>query len=141
MAWTITATIDERYMIGHTLGSEMVIVKLDCTSDASGTDTDLSSVLSDMDMQSVIGGWIYGIQSVPGTGGDAPDAAFNIDIQDKHDFSWVDEDSVTHTAVDWISAADEADGQYPLLRKGTAFVCSTLGNANTAVFYIWVMKG
>jgi hypothetical protein len=141
MAWTITGSIDEIYGVCHVMGSEMVIVKLDCVSDASGTDTDLSTLLTGMEWQSILGGWLYGIQTVPGTGGDQPTAAFNLDIQDGQDFSWVDEDSVSHTAVDWISAADEADGQYPLVQKDTAFVCSTLGNENTAVFYLWVLRG
>ena len=119
----------------------MNIVKLECVSDDSGTDTDLSSVLDAMSMQSVLGGWVWGIMSVPGTGDDEPSAAFNVDLQDKHDFSWIDENAVSEAAVSWLSGAGAASGQYPIITKGTAFVCSTLGDGKKADFYIWVLKG
>lgn len=144
MAWTITATIDEVYGVCHPMGYEMVVVKLDCISDASGTDTDLKTVMEASEKGSfgrILGGWQYGCKVVPGTGDDVPSGTFSIDFQDADNFSWIDENDLAVDAVDWISGADEADGQYGIVEKTCSFVSTTLGDANTAVFYLYVLKG
>lgn len=136
MAWTVTQTIDDIYPICAPMGSEMVLVKLSCVSDANATTTPIASDI----LESIKGGWLYGVKIVPGTGDDAPSAAFDFDIQDNDGLAWVDANSVSETAPSWESGADDV-GVFPIVQKGCKFVCGTLGNANTAVFYIYVMRG
>jgi hypothetical protein len=43
MAWTITETWTA-YPINRVMGEELIVIKLDCTSDANGTDYDIVAI-------------------------------------------------------------------------------------------------
>jgi hypothetical protein len=140
MAWTITATIDEVYKVRHQMGDELVVVKLACESDASGTDTQLDSVMADMDWDSILGGWLYEMVVNPGTGDDEPSATFDIDIEDGIDRHILDTDD---NAVSGASSHGGSDtlGYFPVIEKDTAFVSETLGNGKTCDVYLKILKG
>lgn len=136
MAWTITQTIDDVYKVAHQKGDEMVIVKLTCISDASGTNTDLDSSI----MQKIMGGWLYGMKVIPGTGDDVPDATWDIDLEDADDFHILDTDDNAVDAITWhVGTATRS--QWMLVEKTLSFVSETLGNANTVVVKIYVLRG
>jgi hypothetical protein len=94
MAWTITETVDA-YKTKTQAGDELIEVKLECISDASGTDTELTAET----IRQIKGSWLYQMKVVPGTGDDAPTAAFDIDIEDEADFHILDTDSNSVSAI------------------------------------------
>lgn len=138
MAWTINFTIDEAYHCNTVMGDEMIIAKLDCVSDANGTDSDLKTLDADA-FSKILGGWLYEMKIVPGTGDGVPTATWDIDIEDSDNGHILDTDD---NAVDAITYKDGAStiGHYPIIEKGTSFVSETLGDANTAVVYLKVLK-
>ena len=140
MAWTVTTTVDKVYPVCSPMGNEMVVFKLDCTSDASGTTVYLESELGKEYWESIRGKWLYGILVVPASGGDAPGGVFSIDFQGTDSFSWIDEDGLAVDAKVFIPGSDEG-GVFPPVEDGAAFVSTTLENTKKAVFYIYVLRG
>ena len=138
MAWTITFTIDEAYHCNTVLGDQMVVAKLDCISDASGTDSDLKTLDADV-FAKIMGGWLYEMKVVPGAGGDAPTGTFDIDIEDSDNAHILDTDANSNSAVTFNGGSTTL-GYYPIMRKAHAFVSATLGDENTAVVYLKVLK-
>lgn len=135
MAWTIEQSIDQAYHVNNLLGDELIIVKLDCISDASGTDTDLEAAI----IQKIMGGWLYEIKVVPGSGADEPTAAWDIDIEDE-DNGHIAEANGNSTTVPTYTDGSLTIGHYPIIEKTCSFVSATLGDENTAVVYIKVLK-
>ena len=140
MAWTITATIDAVYNVCSPMGNEMVKVKLACISDANATDTKLSSVLSRGDFMDILGGWLYEMKVVPGTGDDVPTAAWDIDIEDNENDHILDTDSNANDANTFHDGA-KTIGHYPVIEEDPSFVSATLGAANTCTIYFKILKG
>ena len=138
MAWTITQTVENQAGMAWNNNLEMFKVKLDCISDASGTDTDLSVDV----MKLVKNSFLWIVACVPGTGGDAPAAAFQLELQDKNDLSLFDSGAggIIETAASFLPGT-QTTGMPPPFFDKISFVCGTLGDTNTAVFYIYFAKG
>ena len=88
MAWTITETV-KSYPTNIHKAEEVVDVVLECISDANATDYDVTAAT----MQKIRGGYLYEMKVSPGSGADAPSAAFDIDIEDSDDAHILDTDS------------------------------------------------
>lgn len=134
MAWTITETINA-YKVHHRMGEEMIEVKLACTSDANGTDTALSAET----MRQIMGGFLYEMKVVPGSGDEAPSAVFDIDIEDADNGHILDTDSNSVSLITYYDGA-QTIGHYPLIKSTISFVSETLGNANTCTVYLQISK-
>ena len=132
MAWTITESL-EAYKINHMMGSEMIVVKLVCTSDASGTDYDLTSIAQ------IKGGWLYEMKVVPSGAPDAPTGTFDIDIEDVDNAHILDTNANSQSAVTFHDGADTI-GHYPLIQGKCSFVSATLANTKKATVYLSFLK-
>jgi hypothetical protein len=138
MAWTVTETI-RAWSTNLYGGEEMIEVKLACASDASGTDTDLSSTA----MALIKGSYLYLMKVVPGTGDAAPTAAWDIDIEDENNHHILDTDSNSNSAVTFHAGSNTV-GVYPPIGDfngaKVSVVSATLGNENTADIYLYFVK-
>jgi hypothetical protein len=132
MAWTITETWTA-YPINRVMGEELIVIKLDCTSDANGTDYDIVAI------DKIRGGTLYEMKVIPGSGDDEPSAAWDIDLEDYNDDHILDTDD---NAVDATTFHDGSItiGHYPIIEDKLSFVSATLGDGNTCVVYIKVWK-
>lgn len=135
MAWTITQTVYRSYNVNILKAEKYIVVKLDCTSDASGTDTELDENI----MQKIRGGYVYEMKVVPGSGDDEPSAAWDIDLEDEDNAHVLDTDSNATDAVTFHDGSSTI-GHYPVIEESLSFVSGTLGNANTCVVYLKVLK-
>ncbi len=136
-AWTITATVDKEGRIkDHHMQYEYVYrIKLACTSDASGTDYVMPSNI----MGKIRNSWLYMIKTVPGTGGDAPTAAFDLDIEDDNDDHLLDTDA-NPNGSNKFTPGHATLGIFPIVFDHLSVVIATLGNANTATIYLYFAK-
>ena len=138
MAWTITQTIDKLGIMKTPVDFEMFKVKLACTSDASGTDTDLSTAVMEMVNNSFL--WL--VICDPGSGGAAPSADFQLELQNEDDISLFDSGAGGISAtVDTVKPGTQSAGMPPPFFDTISLVCGTLGDANTADFYLYFAKG
>lgn len=136
MAWTITETLHKEQ---HNMGKlKMFVVKLACVSDANASDFDLGSVNKNI-RNAIQGAYLYLIKIVPGTGGDAPSGAFDLDIEDEANDHILDSDSNVHTANSFISGATTL-AVFPPIVDYCSLVCATLGDGNKADFYLYFTK-
>ena len=132
MAWTITETW-EAYKAKHQYGEEVIEIKLDCTSDGSASDYDITNIAK------LMGGYLYEVRVVPGAGAAAPTAVFSVAIQD------VDNGTILTCAGNSVTAVTYHDGaatigHYPLVRSKLSVVPGTLGDANTSTIYLQILK-
>ena len=139
MAWTVTTTIDKIYPVSSVMGNEMVVIKLDCTSDASGTTVYLDQVLGKLFWESIRGKWMYGILYIP-DGTDTPTETPSIDLTGTGGYSWIDEDAMTADANKFVPGSDES-GIFPPIEDGATFVSTTLANTKKAAFYLYILRG
>jgi hypothetical protein len=146
MAWTITATMDEvRRIKHHMAGDTMYVLKLACVSDASGGTITLKSTKADPSnsynelMDQVTGTWLYLMEVVPGAGGDAPTAAFDIDVENKRNSHVLDTDSNSNAATSFTIGSATL-GVYPPIMEEITVAIGTLGNLNTADVYLYFLK-
>lgn len=126
-AWTVTET-------SHPIkvrGSEALIITLACISDASGKDYELTT--------SVIGFYLYDVRTVPGSGGDAPTAAYDLDVEDELNFHLMDIDSLSTTATQ-LTKGSNTVGIFPHMSSQPSVVLGTLGNLNTNTIYLRFVK-
>lgn len=121
-AWTCT---EGRKVYGPDKSKVIIIVT--CAGDGSGATYDLDTYLSD-----VIGYHLWTLYVIPGTGGTAPDAAFDIDIEDSNDFHLLDTDANSHTTQTWNVGSDTL-GQYPLIKDAVSIVFADIGTAADTV--------
>lgn len=141
MAWTITETVRVSKMKSQQ-GDELIEVKLDCASDANATDYDLSAAA----MGAVKGSWLYAVKIVPGTGGDIPDAVFDLDIEDENNIHILDTDAnpVAPTGGATYHMGSATMGVYPPIGSHSgsqvSVVCATLGNGKDADIYLYFVK-
>jgi len=93
-------------------------------------------------MAAIENSFLWMVACIPGSGGAAPDAAFQLQLQDGNDLSLFDSGSggVSATAQTVLPGANSA-GIIPPFFATCSFVCGTLGNANTSVFYLYFLKG
>lgn len=132
MAWTITEASDAWMMnIPGSGRSELIEVTLTCTSDTGASDYDLASDIK--------GASLYLLEIIPGTGGDAPTAAFNLDIENESNNHILDTDSNAHTANSFVIGSATL-GIFPPIKNYCSLVCATLGDANKAVFKLYFIK-
>jgi hypothetical protein len=117
----------------------VIEVKLECTSDASGTDYDLVCAM-------IPGSWLYLVKIIPGTGADAPAAAFDLDIEDENDIHMLDTNSNSEAptgGATYHSGASDM-GVFPPIGTHTGMkvsvVCATLGDGNKADIYLYFTK-
>lgn len=96
------------------------------TSDAGASDYDFpSSVMSEIkDL------YLYQMKIIPGTGDDAPSAAFDCDIEDEEDDHILDTDSNSETSNTFVKGHATL-GVLPKIREQVSVVCATLGADNT----------
>ena len=146
MAWTITPTMDEVRRIKHVLGGDtMYVLKLTCASDASGGTITLKSTKADPSndynelMDQIAGSWLYLMEVDPVTPGDAPSAAFDIDIENKRNSHILDSDSNSNTAVTFVAGSNTL-GVYPPIMEEITVVIGTLGNTNDTDIYLYFLK-
>ena len=149
MAWTITPTIsyDEKATIKHPMyGDQIVVLKLTCVSDASGGTITLRSTAAGGTssnypeiMDQIAHSTLYLMEVDPVTPGDAPAAAFDIDIENKRNNHILDTDSNSHTAVSWTVGSDTV-GVFPPIFEEITVVIGTLGDGNDAHIYLYFWK-
>jgi hypothetical protein len=137
MAWTITETI-EFQKIKDQQGDEMITITLDCSSDGSGTDYDITAA----NMAHIKGSLFYALKIIPGTGEGEPSAAFDCDIEDGDDLHILDTDSNATAPAEGAIYHGGGDtmGVYPLVEDQISLVCGTLGDTNTAKFKLYFSK-
>ncbi|MHC4104604.1 MAG: hypothetical protein ACYSR9_06660 [Planctomycetota bacterium] len=135
--WTITASIDKEGKIkDHRMQYEyMYRVKLECTSDASGTDY---ALLGDI-MGKIKNSFLYLIKTVPGTGGDAPTGTFDLDIEDDNNDHLLDTDANPNDS-NKFTVGHATLGVYPIIFDHVSVVIATLGDANKATIYLYFAK-
>ena len=146
MAWTITPTIDQVQSIKHQIyGAHLIVLKLACISDASGGTITLKSTKADRSnsyrdiMDQIEGSTLYLMEVVPGTGDDAPSAAFDIDVENNRNNHILDTDDNSHTANSFTIGSNTL-GVYPPIFNEITVVIETLGDANTADVYLYFWK-
>ena len=147
-AFTPTVTVDEVKAIKHeVLGDMMIIVKIACTDTDGDTGASLtmkSTRNSRTDtyraiMDQVEGSWLYMMEVVPGAGGDAPTAAFDIDIENKRNSHILDTDSNSHTATTFVLGSNTLGGFPPIMDQITVEI-GALGAANKCDIYLYFSK-
>lgn len=146
--FTATATIDEVRRIKHILGGDMMyVLKISFASgdDAAAPTITLKSTKADPGnaynaiMDQLTGSWLYLMKTVPGSGGAAPTAAFDVDIEDKLNHHILDTDSNSETAYGFVAGSDTL-GVYPPIMEEITVVSADLGDANTADIYLYFLK-
>ena len=139
MAWTtITQTIDNIQTMTQQSDFEIIKVKLACVSDAGAASKDLSAEV----MKYVKNSFLWLVVCDPGSGGDAPDAAVQMQLANEDGINFFDSGSagISDTA-DTVLAGTLHAGMPPPIFGTCTFICETLGNANTADFYLYFAKG
>jgi hypothetical protein len=136
MAWTIVETMDKVANSRVSTGEIIYVVKLACTADANGTDYDLSGET----MTKIKGGYIYMVKTRPGAGGDAPTAAYTLDIEDYQDDHLLALTARSTTAVE-IEPGSGSIGIYPaIVDQISVVVNDQIGNGNKTDIYIYVTR-
>ena len=130
MAWTIVETVE--VWKGSGPNEEMIEVKLACTSDATGTDYDIVTDL-------IKGACLYMVKIVPGTSGDAPGAAFNLDVEDETDAHILDTDSNSTSATTFHAGANTI-GAFPVIKGKCSVVIATLATGKKADVYLQFVR-
>lgn len=146
MSWTITPSFYKSKRIKHGLGGDwMVVVKIACTSDASGGSLTMKSRQLDPSnsyiafMDEIQGSWLYLMKVVPGSGDDAPSGTFNIDIEDETAAHILDTDANASDATTFHTGSDTL-GVYPVIFDHLGVEIATLGNGNKADIYLYFLK-
>ena len=138
MAWTITQTIDDNQEMTNRKDFEMIKIKLACVSDAGAADDALSTEV----MQYIKNSFLWLVICDPGTGGDAPDAAVRMQLENEDGIYIFDSGAAGIAALDdTILAGSWSAGMPPPIFDTLTFRCETLGDANTADFYLYFAKG
>jgi len=121
--WTITETVFYR-----SPDRTQTVIKLACTSDASGTDYQLTA-------GRVIGKHLYSVQTDPGDGADAPAGVYTLDVEDSLNFHLLDLDGLSTSAVE-VHLGSATLGLYPHMDRLPSVVLSTLGDGNKTDIYL-----
>ena len=87
----------------------------------------------------VIGFYLYDVRTVPGAGGDAPDAAYDLDVEDELNFHLMDIDSLSTSATQ-LTKGSNTVGIFPHMSSQPSVVVGTLGTANTNTIYLRFVK-
>lgn len=144
-AGTVVETIEynQKGDFGH-----IVVLKYVCTADASaGTvpDKTISTfVVDDTTPSKYYGGvdiknfYIYEIKTVPGTGGDQPDA-YTVDIKDGDSASIVDIPNRSQTATEFVKGFYTLE-IFPAVVEDLTLTVGDLGNSNKTTIYITLVK-
>lgn len=136
MAWTITETMYKTVNVEAGTGRVIYIVKLACTADANAVDYDLTAAT----MTRIKGGYIYMVKTRPGAGGDAPGAAYLVQIQDELDDVLLSMADRSTSAVEF-EAGSATIGLFPPITDTISLVVNDqVGNANKFDIYFYVTK-
>jgi hypothetical protein len=146
MAWTISVSYHKDVRIKHVLGGDtMVVLKVACVSDALGGSLAMKHRSIDPGnsyveyMDRIRGSWLYLMKTVPGTGGDQPTAAFDLDVEDENTDHILDTDSNANDANTFTVGSDTL-GVYPPIFDYVGLEIGTLGDENTADIYLYFLK-
>lgn len=137
-AWTITGTNYRTYQLGD--GSKIVLIRLSLTSDANASGAfNLSTYLTGAQLNDVKGGYLYYIESVPGTGDAAPSGTFSLSIKNSLGSTILTHAGLSETAAQIVPGFTTL-GIFPTIHDGLTFAIGTLGDANTATLYVAIAK-
>jgi len=125
-------------------GEDVVVIKYAITADASaGTvpDTTIASwTVDDTDTRkqiNLLNYYVYLVKTVPGAGGDAPDA-YTVDIKDA-DASVVDIAARSTSAVEYVKGFDTL-GVFPVVTGDMTLSVGDLGNSNKTTIYVYFLR-
>ena len=142
MALAITQTLDDRCSMKTATGDNLVVIKLACVSDGTGSGTyDVGSVEQPNGqdyMQLVRGSWLYMVKLVPGTCG----ASFDFDVLDENGDAFINTTGNSNTATSWITGS-ETIGLFPPVIHYLGIVvdgADALTNTNTLDVYMYFTK-
>lgn len=121
--WTIAETVFYR-----NAARTQVVIKLACTSDATGTDYQLTD-------GRVIGKYLYSVQTDPGDGADAPTGVYTLDVEDGLNFHLLDLDGLSTSATE-VNLGSATLGLYPHINRLPSVVLGTLGDGNKTEIYL-----
>jgi len=127
-AWVITESV---YADRE---GKQVVVKLECTSDADGTDFALTKKSS-----RVLGMYLYSVRTDPGDGDDVPAGAYALDVEDDLNFHVLDLDGRLTDTIETVSA-DTTLGIFPPMYYMPSVVIGTLGDGNKTDVYLTFIK-
>lgn len=139
MAWTITTTIDDRASIRPCDGSKAIVLRLACVSDASASGEYDIKASAPTVFQEITGTVLKLVEFVPGTGGSAPTAAFDFDVENKRNNHILDTDDNSNTAYSFVLGLSTL-GEYPRIYNDLSVVIGTLGASRTADIYMHFEK-
>jgi hypothetical protein len=127
-----------------TTASPSVATSNAITADASaGTvpDTTIASwTVDDTDTRkqiNLLNYYVYLVKTVPGAGGDAPDA-YTVDIKDA-DASVVDIAARSTSAVEYVKGFDTL-GVFPVVTGDMTLSVGDLGNSNKTTIYVYFLR-
>lgn len=128
-AWTITETIDADV---QTKQSDIVVIKLRCTSDTSSTDYKL------LNQTAIRGYYYYGMRTDP-DGTAAPTGTYDVDVEDELNFHIHDTDAHSTTAVEFTRASSTINAYWPVF-SDISVVIATLGDTKITDIYLIFVK-
>ena len=144
----VTPTIDEVRRIKHVLGGDtMYILKLAvvCGDNNAVATITLKSTKADPGnsyneiMDQLTGTWLYLMETVPGAGGLAPDAAFDVDVENKRNNHVLDTDSNSLSTYGFVAGSNTL-GVYPPIMEEITVNVADLGTDNAAQIYLYFLK-
>lgn len=128
--WTIVETLDKYTPEYLKLHKGVFRIKLDCTSDASGTTYTLTNT-------DTIGAYFYMVETIP-DGSLAPDGTYDVTITNDLTTTVLTASGRSTTAKE-IAMASATLGGYPPL-FGTKITITTLGNTKKTAIYLYYDK-
>ena len=132
MAWTVVETVEEEKWGPE--GKLFVLLKIACTADAGAKTYVIENFAK------ISGMFLYAVVTVPGSGADAPSAAYTLDIEDQNAFHLMDLDSVSTSATAW-NLGTVTLTQYPVLWGRPQLVFNTaIGTGNKTTVYLFCVK-
>lgn len=141
-ASTVVETIDYHQRIQD---QEVVVLKYVITADAAaGTVSDITVAswtvddLSPSKQVNLLNFYVYGLETVPGSGGDQPNA-YTVDLKNAVGRSVLDIAARSQTAVEWVKGS-ETDGVFPPVTADMTLAIGDLGNSNKTTVYIYYAR-
>lgn len=135
MAWTVVETYTTKSL--KLAGGEAIIrVKLVCTADASGYTETLSDELAAL----IKGSYLYGVWTIPGSGGDAPGAVYQIDVKDEDSLALLTLASRSTSATEFTLGSDTLGVFPPIMETFSIVFNDQIGNENKTTVVLLFLK-